>query len=108
MSTYTAREVRAWAHANGITCPASGPVQQRVVDAYLAAMHPGAVLADPEPEPDDEPDIDRSATIVTIQTWDEGWEAPIAEAVANLIGAIEASVRDMVLTELRQHLDGAS
>lgn len=50
MTSFTAREVRSWALANGINCPDRGPVQQRVIDAYLAAVHPDAGIADlPEP-----------------------------------------------------------
>jgi len=34
----SAKEIRAWAAANGIDCPKSGIVPRRVVDAYVAAQ----------------------------------------------------------------------
>jgi chromosome segregation ATPase len=38
----SAQIIRTWAAANGVECPARGPVPQRVVDAYQAATESGA------------------------------------------------------------------
>lgn len=39
MTAFTAREVRTWALANDVDCPRTGKVPQRVIDAYLLAVH---------------------------------------------------------------------
>lgn len=67
MTTFTAREVRAWAAANDIHCLGTGRVPQRVIDAYLAAVHPDAVPANEADDDEPENDAEEPMFRVTIE-----------------------------------------
>jgi hypothetical protein len=95
-----AARIREWARAMGLDVPDVGRVPAWIIGQYQQA-HPETSPAAADP------DAAAGETLITVTAWDEGWEAPIAQAVADLISVIEASTRDRVLTELRAHLEVA-
>jgi hypothetical protein len=98
--------IRAWAAEAGLECPPRGRVPAIIVEAYEAAQ-----LADlPETPPSEPvpPSGSEGETLITVTAWHEDWESPIAQAIADLVGVIEAATRDRVLTELRDYMGGAA
>jgi hypothetical protein len=96
--------IRAWALASpDVACGQTGRLPQSVRDAYYAAhpdSSPAAADSTPAPAGDDtEPEL--ADYVVSITAWDAGWEAPLAQATAGLIGAVESATIDRCLTILR-------
>lgn len=94
--------IRAWALASpDVACGQTGRLPQSVRDAYYAAhpdSSPAVTDSTPVPAGDDPEPADY---VVSITAWDAGWEAPLAQATADLIGAVESATIDRCLTTLR-------
>jgi hypothetical protein len=101
-----ASAIREWAAEVGLPCPSRGRIPEIVREAYLVAqVNDLPDLSPSEPVP---PSGSEGETTITVTAWHEDWEYPIAEAIANLVAAVEAAARDRVLTQLRSHIEGAA
>ena len=107
MST-TPRQMRSWAVENGYPEQAGkhGRLPDQVIAAYWTAHPDEAVAPTVLPDFDTAPDDpwDGPDYLIVANAWDGDHAGAIAQAAADLIGAVHASTKARIVAELREHV----